>query len=1010
MKLLRTPLELRRSILKRGDSTRPVAPRVEFVMTKRFAVFPALALALSLIGCQQYSEDVPPPDQAMKRALIEGKTVEQAAEDYFKPKKIVDYFPDMDSVGQPAPGAKEWPDQFLDRRPDGAAGNSGRPKRVVKPQKLTDQEAFGRNAWLIWCAGNEGFWDWLANNSYGASDLLKIVDSRSRGTLFRDVGLINEPKTSAPGSPEATDFGVWLNVPSDLDLRAERNKYLKQVFAMIEAGTYPYSPRYASARAAGEYGNETSVVGGYESAAPNEPPPEIYGLTTGVIGLRLFPNPMFDSAARKKWDPKRYYTDADYYSDPKLIRPFRVGMSCAFCHVSFHPLNPPRDITDPGWENLSGNIGAQYLRIRGVFGNLLTPESFVYHVLDSQPPGTIDTSLIPSDNINNTNAMNAIFSLGDRVVVSFKNPKEELSPASAAVPSLWTDQEFAGHKVPQAYLDAIKELPGSNGNPRRVPRILFDGADSIGAFGALSRVFLNIGSYYEQWLLLHKPLVGFQPQKPFQIDDCKAHSVYWNATHFRVGPLRDYFLRITPPMRLMDAAGPADRTVPIDTAVLRARANAEGLVFTTLLAEERAKRIDTSKLKHGRQVFAHNCIVCHSSLQPPERFAAMEAETKRGEFWDHDPGRWLNDESYRKWAETAVEQPEFWLNNYLSTDYRIPINLVRTNSARAMATNAMTDHMWSDFSSADYQKLPSVGNVPFFNPYLGKNGGEDQYSPRHKAPAGLPGGGGPGFYRVPTLLSIWTTAPLLHNNSLGLFNNDPSVDGRLLAFDDAIRKLLWPEKRLENSSYNEATPERLKADHGLIWRTTVETTLNLPARHVPVILSSNFAFLMRLLDWFPWLEDFRWLWLPAVLIVLSFVVLLSSHRARIRALAGYVPLVLALAIGLVIFFLNGHLGDVRIGPIPKGTPVNLLASVNPEAEPNDLLHAVRITTKALAEAESKHFSETEKQSLLREKVAPALMKVSKCPDFVMDQGHYYEWFKTMTDDDKDALIELLKTF
>ena len=38
------------------------------------------------------------------------------------------------------------------------------------------------------------------------------------------------------------------------------------------------------------------------------------------------------------------------------------------------------------------------------------------------------------------------------------------------------------------------------------------------------------------------------------------------------------------------------------------------------------------------------------------------------------------------------------------------------------------------------------------------------------------------------------------------------------------------------------------------------------------------------------------------------------------------------------------------------------------------------------------------------------MKVSRCPDFVMDQGHYYEWFKTMTDDDKDALIELLKTF
>ena len=35
-----------------------------------------------------------------------------------------------------------------------------------------------------------------------------------------------------------------------------------------------------------------------------------------------------------------------------------------------------------------------------------------------------------------------------------------------------------------------------------------------------------------------------------------------------------------------------------------------------------------------------------------------------------------------------------------------------------------------------------------------------------------------------------------------------TVDGRLEMFDDAIRKLLWPEKRLEHSSYNGATPER----------------------------------------------------------------------------------------------------------------------------------------------------------------------------------------------------------
>src|SRR5438034_840905 len=32
-----------------------------------------------------------------------------------------------------------------------------------------------------------------------------------------------------------------------------------------------------------------------------------YGYGTGIMGLRLFPNPNFDEAAQQKWDPVRYY-------------------------------------------------------------------------------------------------------------------------------------------------------------------------------------------------------------------------------------------------------------------------------------------------------------------------------------------------------------------------------------------------------------------------------------------------------------------------------------------------------------------------------------------------------------------------------------------------------------------------------------------------------------------------------------------------------------------------------
>ena len=112
---------------------------------------------------------------------------------------------------------------------------------------------------------------------------------------------------------------------------------------------------------------------------------------------------------------KRYFTDAEYFGDAEIIRPYRVGMSCGFCHIGPHPLNPPKDIAEPEWANLSSIIGAQYWRTRAIVGNQLKSDNFIYHVLDAQPPGTIDTSLVASDNINNPNAMNAIFEVPGRL-------------------------------------------------------------------------------------------------------------------------------------------------------------------------------------------------------------------------------------------------------------------------------------------------------------------------------------------------------------------------------------------------------------------------------------------------------------------------------------------------------------------------------------------------------------------------------------------------------------------
>jgi hypothetical protein len=50
------------------------------------------------------------------------------------------------------------------------------------------------------------------------------------------------------------------------------------------------------------------------------------------------------------------------------------------------------------------------------------------------------------------------------------------------------------------------------------------------------------------------------------------------------------------------------------------------------------------------------------------------------------------------------------------------------------------------------------------------------------------------------LVGIWATAPFFHNNRLGHVVGDPSVAGRIAAYENAMDLLLNPEKRDESTS------------------------------------------------------------------------------------------------------------------------------------------------------------------------------------------------------------------
>lgn len=144
-----------------------------------------------------------------------------------------------------------------------------------------------------------------------------------------------------------------------------------------------------------------------------------------------------------------------------------------------------------------------------------------------------------------------------------------------------------------------------------------------------------------------------------------------------------------------------------------------------------------------------------------------------------------------------VNDPTFLDGNFLSDDARYPVissdprfNL-GTNIKRAVGTNASQGHLWQHFSSRTFKELPSPGTVKnLYNPI----------DPSDPLSFTIKTGG---YYRTPSLISVWATAPYLHNNSVGSVPKladgtpDPSIDGRLSAYADAMDKLLNPDKRLK---------------------------------------------------------------------------------------------------------------------------------------------------------------------------------------------------------------------
>ena len=118
-----------------------------------------------------------------------------------------------------------------------------------------------------------------------------------------------------------------------------------------------------------------------------------------------------------------------------------------------------------------------------------------YQALHVSRPGTLDTSLVSSDSINNPRTMNAVYGLRPRLVHARRWNKETIAGGGLL------NKQFNDFVPPTDPLAQFFEPPSTTWTPR----VLKDGSDSVGGLGALNRVYLNIGLFSEEWLTALPP-------------------------------------------------------------------------------------------------------------------------------------------------------------------------------------------------------------------------------------------------------------------------------------------------------------------------------------------------------------------------------------------------------------------------------------------------------------------------------------------------------------------------
>ncbi len=848
----------------------------------------------------------------------------------------------------------------------------------ISEKEAVDRMARGRNNWIVWTFGNDNFWNSLGHATFGGLDFLKTLSSHpllpsARSNRWETLGLVNEPCFKESKTGREDRWGLRL------DERIISAECPPDPFE--DANAYPGVK-------VGARGTDLPYQGKMKKLEVGS----FYGYATGIIGFRLFPNPDFNKEAAKRWDPKRYYEDPTYFNDPKTVRPYRVGVSCALCHVGPNPSHPPADFNNPKWADLNSNPGAQYFWVDRIFmwNWKKGQNSFVYQLLHTARPGALDTSLISSDQINNPRTMNAVYDLPARLAVGAKFNSSELLTGDET-----RNMQFSQLGKETAWSNSPLKNASRNTDQGQVvlsPRVLKDGSDSVGALGALNRVYVNIGLFGEEWVKHFIPLIGGPTVSAFPIQVASENSLYWKANVQQTPDLALFFLASAKPDKLENAPG--------------------GKAYL--------KDIESPQLGLGKKVFAENCAGCHSSKLPEKAYSyfnnSKDPAACRGDnymkcwnaYWNY-----IKSPDFKSDMAKIVTEKDFLKDNFLSTDLRIPVSLTDSQLCSPIGTNALKGDIWDNFSSTSYKQLPTAGN--FTVNYPG-----DMSSVLKSKTIQIPDGGR-GYLRPPSLISAWSTAPFLQNNALGKLDIRGTVEGRMLSFNDSMNKLLNPEQRANPvAPYSLGRPTRAvfyqtnSGDQlpGNIDVTTEESFIKIPRGYLP-----NFIFdiIKKASDADPIAKK--------TFLKKGFEYLTVADKSKETPKEKEKRQIAS--INMLSANVDAkEMGDeIWIGPIPAGVPVNLVANISLEASVGNLIRLNQALFKLVTTTIQIRKQQLKGPSALNyfmTHAAPGLIEVSKCTDFVVDRGHYFGTKFSpdnreansggLSPEEKAALIEYVKYF